>query len=49
MELADKDLKIDIINIFKDLITNVSIMRKEMEDIKENKMKIFDIKNIYLI
>lgn len=32
----------------KDLITNINIMRKEMEDIKENKMKILTLKNIYL-
>ena len=38
MESTDKDIKRAFIAILKDIKGNVDIMKKEMEDIRENQM-----------
>lgn len=43
MELADKDFKIADINIFKDLIENINTMKRNLKDIKKDKMEFFNI------
>lgn len=44
MELVDKDLNIVIINMFKNLKKNINIMRKEMEDMKNNQTQLLQTK-----
>lgn len=44
MELVDKDLNIVIINMFKNLKKNINIMRKEMEDMKNNQTQLLETK-----
>lgn len=44
MELADEDIKTIVMNVLKDLKENTN-MRKEMEDIKWNQMKLLEMKN----
>lgn len=47
MRTTDKDLKTDIINVFKDLKEKMNTMRGEMEDIKNNNQKdLLVLKNI---
>lgn len=46
MELAYKDVKIVIITMLKYLNKNIRIMRREIEDIKNNQVELLEVKNV---
>lgn len=45
-ELAYKDVKIVIITMLKYLNKNIRIMRREIEDIKNNQVELLEVKNV---